>query len=196
MVAIARRFRSAGLSVRSGFGVSMRITDFFFDRPHIERRVNQANRRNLNHAGGLVRKIAKNSMRRRKRSSEPGTPPSAHAESGSPASLKNILYGYDDQAGDGRGGVIVGPVFLNQLQYSGRNLMRGTVPSLHEFGGTVGLREKKVGQSWRPVGRRRPRPGQPVRIRRATYPARPFMKPALKKAAPKFRNIWADSITG
>jgi hypothetical protein len=74
-------------------------------------------------------------------------------------------------------------------------LTPGTVPKVMEKGGTVGLREKKVGKVWRPVGRRKPRPGQQTRVRRARYAAHPFMLPALIDEAPKFPDLWANSIS-
>ena len=71
----------------------------------------------------------------------------------------------------------------------------GTVPATLEFGGQVGIREKRVGTVWRPVGGRRPRPGQPTRVRMANYAPRPFMGPALEAERDKFPQLWARSIS-
>lgn len=166
-------------------GVTYQLKDFFFDRMKVQAQLDKQRLKFLNRAGGFVRKVARNSMRRRKKPSPPGTPPSAHSTD-KVATLKNILYGYDPQ----RESVIVGPVKLNQKMYFNGRLQAGSVPALHEHGGRAGVREKLVGKEWRPVGRRKPRPGQPVRVRTATYPARPFMAPALEKAASKFPALW------
>ncbi len=51
-----------------------------------------------------------------------------------------------------------------------------------------------AGSKWIPVGRRKPLPNQPTRVRVAKYPARPFMGPALAAEAPKFPSLWSGSV--
>ena len=53
------------------------------------------------------------------------------------ATLKNILFGYNSEFS-----IIVGPVRLNQKHVMGGQLIHGTVPHIHEHGGTMGHREK------------------------------------------------------
>jgi len=171
------------------FTVSMKIVDAFFDRPAVLNRMDRATARSLSQAGAFVRRRAISRLRRRKRYSKPGESPSIHSTD-RVASLKNILFGFD-----GRYSVVIGPVGLNQKQYVAGRITAGTVPATLEFGGQVGIREKRVGTIWRPVGRRRPRPGQPTRVRMANYAPRPFMGPALEAERDKFPQLWARSIS-
>jgi hypothetical protein len=171
------------------FTVAMKIVDSFFDRPAVLARMARATARSLSKAGAFVRRRAISRLRRRKRYSKPGESPSIRSTD-RVASLRNILFGFD-----GRYSVIVGPVGLNQLQYAGGRLSAGTVPATLEFGGQVGIREKLVGATWVPTGRRKPRPDQPTRVRVANYAPRPFMGPALEAERDKFPNLWARSIS-
>ncbi len=52
----------------------------------------------------------------------------------------------------------------------------------------------RAGTKWIPLGRRKPLPGQPVRVRLANYAPRPFMQPALAQERDKFPQLWARSI--
>ena len=52
----------------------------------------------------------------------------------------------------------------------------------------------RAGTKWIPLGRRRPLPGQPVRVRLANYAPRPFMEPALRQEVDKFPGLWARSL--
>lgn len=45
------------------------------------------------------------------------------------------------------------------------------------------------GTKWVPLGRGAKK-GQPTRVRSATYPARPFMGPAVAKTRDKFKDLW------
>lgn len=127
----------------------------------------RANVRNLRRAGAKLRRIGRQKIRRRKRASSAGAPPSAHAPGGS--GLKLILYDVDPR----RETAIVGPVLFKS---------RGDpVPGVLEQGGTteieVGPREKRV--------------RVPVRIA-----ARPFMGPANEDLAGsgEFLELWGDSV--
>ena len=53
----------------------------------------------------------------------------------------------------------------------------------------------RAGNKWVRVGKRPPLPGQPVRVRLASYAPRPFMKPALDQEQDKFPQLWARSIS-
>lgn len=169
------------------FGVTYKVKNAFFDRKAVAAEIGAKSAKALSKFGGYVRKTAQRSMRRRKKPSEPGQPPSTHSRD-AVASLRNILYALDRNSPLGR--VVVGPVLLNQKQYIGGVLTSGTVPQLHEFGGRAGIREKLVGREWRPRGKFKPRPGQPQRVRQATFPARPFMFPALEAVSPKFPELF------
>jgi hypothetical protein len=149
----------------------------------------KANRKALSKAGAFIRRRARSSLRRRKKSSEPGQPPSVHT-SDRVATLKNILFAYEPQSES----LVVGPVKLNQkAALLGPQLGDATVPQVHEFGATVKVREVKVGKGWR-SGMRRVRPEQTIRVRAATYPERPFMGPALDAEKDNIPDAWEGSV--
>ncbi|HOM77081.1 MAG TPA: hypothetical protein PLE88_11240, partial [Anaerohalosphaeraceae bacterium] len=56
----------------------MKITHLFFDSPKVIRAVDKSTRKVLSRFGAFVRRTAKQSIRKRKKSSTPGTPPSSH----------------------------------------------------------------------------------------------------------------------
>lgn len=91
----------------------------FFDSPKVVAAVDAAARRVLSKFGAFVRTAAKSSIRKRKKASEPGSPPSSHT-----GLLKKFIYfGYDQS----RQSVVIGPTRLNN---SG-----GTAPESLEYGG-------------------------------------------------------------
>lgn len=102
----------------------------FLDRAKVKSAVSKDTRAVLAQAGGYTRKTAIRSIRKRKKSAEPGQPPHSHVEQDSQG-LRNILFAYD-----GRFSVVVGPIAFNQ--HGGG----GTVPELMEFGGTSEVRER------------------------------------------------------
>ncbi len=174
-------------------GVTYEMKKMFFDRAKVQAALTKQRHKFLGNVGGYVRKTAIRSMRRvgkRGKPSRPGQPPKFHGDE--QFSLRKILYGFDAI----RQSVVIGPVKGNKKTYVGGVLLPGTVPNLHEFGGRVGIREKRVGSDWTPIGKRKARPGQPMRVRLATYPARPFMAPALVKAEKKFPGLWANNSSG
>lgn len=199
------------------FTVSYAIKEQFFDRKKVEEEAKARGLKGLGKIGWFIRQKARGSQKKfgmarakpknlngkvyarwlneikNRPASAPGKPPNAHTDN-PVATLRNILYGFDSW----RGSVVIGPVRLNKKQYLNGKLSAGTIPALHEFGGTAGIREKQItigGQSkWVPVGRRKPRPGQATRVRLARYPARPYMAPALAKAREKFPTIWYGSV--
>jgi len=107
--------------------IDMKVTRLFFDRKAVTDNVDRAARRVLSKFGAYVRRSAKSSIRKRKRASLPGQPPSSHT-----GLLKRfIFFGYDP----GRQSVVIGPVRL-----MGRN--RGEAPPLLEYGGRTTLKRK------------------------------------------------------
>ena len=104
----------------------------FFDRAQVRRKVHTATRRVLSRFGAFVRRAAKSSIRKRKRASAPGQPPSSHT-----GLLKRfIFFGYDPA----RRSVVIGPERLNQKV--------GDAPEALEYGGTStvieGIRGKRT----------------------------------------------------
>jgi hypothetical protein len=97
-------------------------------------------------------------------------------------------------------------VQLNQVNFTIESVT-STVAGLHERGETAIIREYRYASiegegepaNWRRVdGRRRydERPGYrfETRRRRARYPKRPFMRPALEAEAPNFPELFKNSI--
>lgn len=187
--------------------VTYKIKSLFVDRPEIQRAIEKANKRALPKAGAHTRRRAIQSLRRRKKPSTAGSPPSVHSDS-KVANLRNILFGFDPS----RGSMLVGPVKLNGRSSFGPQL-NGTVPETHEFGGSgrvkVGLEARAAGKKrfrkndprrhdpteWR-ILRREPRPGQPVKTVTAHWSQRAFMGPALRAEAPNFPSLYFGQIHG
>lgn len=143
---------------------------YFFDRQLVIDAIGKANVKNLSKAGAFIRRGARSSLRRRKRPSSAGEPPSVHTRHPT-ATLKNIWFVFDPSTRS----VLVGPVKLNGSRLRGSD--RDTVPELLELGGVA------------MVGGRKSQPR-----RKARYAKRPFMGPALERELPKFVGLWADSV--
>jgi len=113
----------------------MKITHLFFDSPKVVRAVDKSTRRVLSRFGAFVRQTAKQSIRKRKKTSTPGTPPSSHT-----GLLKRfIFFGYDRQ----KDSVVIGPTRLTDNN-------RGEAPSILEYGGRTTVDKKRVKISARP----------------------------------------------
>ncbi len=111
----------------------------FFDGKAVRRYMDRKTRRVLSRFGAFVRKTAKQSIRKRKKPSAPGQPPSSHVG----LLRKFIWFGYDPA----KGSVAIGPARLTQND-------RGEAPSLLEYGGSTTLQRKGK----RRHARIRPRP--------------------------------------
>jgi len=100
------------------------IKRWFFDRRVAIDRVDAATRRVLSKFGAYVRRSARSSIRKRKRPSAPGRPPSSHTG----LLRKFIYFAFDPD----RRSVVVGPVQLHRrasgvplvLEYGGRTTVR------------------------------------------------------------------------
>ena len=104
----------------------------FFDSKAVISATDKATRRVLSKFGAYVRRSAKSSIRKRKRFSEPGKPPSSHT-----GKLKKFIYfGYEPI----NASVVVGPV-----QFSGK----GPIPKILEHGGSEIVRRKRRGKTTR-----------------------------------------------
>jgi hypothetical protein len=116
--------------------IDLKVKRLFFDRPAVLSKVDAATRRVLSKFGAFVRRTAKSSIRKRKKPSPPGKPPSSHT-----GLLKRLIFfGYDPN----RRSVVIGPEPL-----------RSTVeaPPLLEYGGTArrkGRGGKSVTATYKP----------------------------------------------
>ena len=122
-----------GVPGKGNFGFE--ITKLFFDKKAVTNRVDAGTRRVLSKFGAFVRRTAQSSIRKRKRISNPGEPPSSHIG----LLKKFIFFGYDPSARS----VVIGPVWLSQKG-------RGEAPALLEHGG--------LGKVGKQRARYRPRP--------------------------------------
>lgn len=166
--------------------------------------------RSLRHAAGAVRLTARRSIRRRKKASQPGSPP--HTQSGN---LKRSIR-YEVTQDD----ALIGPV----------NEFGGRIWNLHEFGGMGRPRRLLKPHRFKPgefgpvrVRRRGAKPTQATSFHRARlrttaqaaratrlieeenqrrtggpgprrYPRRPFMGPALEMMRPRLPKFWRNSV--
>lgn len=218
--------------------VMVSMKEFFFDRDAVRSKLTKKRHGALLNAGSLTRKVARNSLRRRKAPSQPGQPPHVHTRS-SAVTLKNIQFSFDLNAEE----TIVGPVGLVD-HITGD----GAVPGILERGAMIShqnarRRKRKIGFSGEIAidekrGKLRDSAGRFLtqdkrkgtastkevvdyrgKKRRVTYTrlktdaqvaradaineelygpetitgeikARPFMEPAVEKAAPKFPEMY------
>lgn len=108
--------------------IDLRIKQMFFDRPKVKRAVDAARRQVLSKAGAFIRQTARTSIRKRKGTSKPGSPPHSHVG----LLRRFILFGYDKQSDS----VVIGPV---GFKASG-------APRVLERGGTATVTRRKRGK--------------------------------------------------
>jgi len=152
--------------------VRFKMARMFFDRAEVLGAVDKAARRVLSKFGAFVRRTARQSIRKRKKASKPGNPPSSHT-----GLLKQfIFFAYEPN----RRSVIIGPEKL-----IGR-VARKALPAL-EYGGE----SETWNLHWKTIGgqRRRVRTYEKINIK-----ARPFMRPAFAKEEPQMPHLWRDSV--
>jgi len=111
--------------------IRMVTKQMFFDRKAVTSAVDRATRKVLSRFGAFVRTSARHSIRKRKRASAPGEPPSSHTG----LLRKFIFFGFDRD----RRSVVIGPQRRNQKV--------GDAPHALEYGGTStvveGLRSRR-----------------------------------------------------
>ena len=102
--------------------IRFEITKLFFDKKAVRDKVDAGTRRVLSKFGAFVRRTARSSIRKRKKPSSPGSPPSSHIG----LLKKFIFFGYEPA----KRSVVIGPVRLSQQG-------RGEAPHLVEYGGST-----------------------------------------------------------
>jgi hypothetical protein len=174
--------------------------DMFFDRPAVMKLIDEKESKAFNRIGGRVRVSAIRGMRSQRkpknkplvrRASSPGQPPRRHVASGS--GLSKIWYSYDRP----KHRVVIGPLKFNWSKFP-----EATVPQLQEFGGSVTITEVDYSGGWGEprwyrVGNRGENKARkerrPVRTRKANYPARPFMRPAMTNNQAFILDAWSGA---
>lgn len=163
---------------------------FFFDTERVMRATTKAERTVLSRFGAFVRRAAKSSIRKRKRISAPGEPPSSHTG----VLRQFIFFAYEPE----RKNVVIGPALTNQLFFDRNALpIKGTVPSVLEEGGTVRILEvQRIDGGWRraDLRSRRRLAGRPTRLRRVDIEARPYMGPAYESTKQDLPEMWQNAI--
>jgi len=163
----------------------------FFDTDFVKAAVDAAKRANLSRQGAFVRTAARSSIRSRKKSNQPGKPPSSHE-----GTLKRFLFfAYEPD----RESVVIGPAKTNQVFFGndGRPVS-GTTPEVLEHGGDIFIREVWKWRRWRraDLRSRRRNADLPTRLRKVDVAARPFMAPALEKGLADLDKVWRNSVKG
>ena len=171
------------------FHMEFKVKELFFDAPRVMAAVDAAKRKNLTQQGAFVRTAARSSIRKRKRPSEPGQPPSSHA-----GLLRDfIFFAYEPFTQS----VVIGPAKTNQVFFDKDGQpVTGTVPEVLEYGGSIFIREVFKHGGWQraDLRSRRRLAGLPTRTRKVTIAARPFMAPALVSAKEDLAKVWKDSV--
>lgn len=163
----------------------------FFDRAKVMSRMADAKREALADAGAWIRTVARNSIRRRKRRSFAGEPPTNRT-----GILKKFLYFAFDFV---RNTMVVGPVPTGQVFFDGDGRpVKGTVPGVLEHGGEINVLEVQLrpGGKWfrRDLRATRREGHLPQRFRKCQIAPRPYMAPALEKSASKIPEFFRDSV--
>lgn len=172
---------------------------FFLDRDAVKKALGKVNTQILSRFGSFVMRTAKQSMRRRKKPSAPGTPPSAHSKDAQHpyGPLLKTLYRYEFDPTTKS--VVIGP--------KGKTNIAG--PTLQEYGGNKIIKTRifteKSGKRATPAQaeafRRGIANGRIILTKRPTHqksvhlPARPYSRPALAENLPKFPTLYAGKIT-
>jgi hypothetical protein len=156
------------------YAVQPRFKLVYFDRSIIRSRWSKFNKNPLEKAGNVVRKIARQSIKRRKlggRSGPIGEPPRSRQPGATPPF--KMIYSVPYQFGTT---VIVGMVGFNSEG----------MPGYHEHGGRA-FRFVFARNTYNRFG---------GRVRRSVrYPRRPFMMPALVKGKQRFPALWRNSLS-
>ncbi len=121
-------------------------TKMFFDRDKVVNAMDRKTHQCLSSAGAFARTVMKRGMRRRKKISQPGEYPSAHA-----GQLRDLIYfGFDGNTKT----AVIGPKLYSGKDTAQRNK---TIPQLINEGGTVvrAIRQKngtlkRVTQQYQP----------------------------------------------
>lgn len=126
--------------------------------------------------------------------SAPGTPPHTHVPISHMLGFRRNLYNAYDK---GSHSAVVGP---------SKKGAEWTIPRLHEFGGSKGLRQwvlvPKYPRYTKPIVKwigMRDDPGQgwvaTGQTKSARYPARPYMAPALEKCRPRLARLFEGTFS-
>jgi len=142
--------------------LTVQVKELFFDREKVIRSVERGQRRAMTRVGGFVRTTARRSIRKRKRASEPGKPPSSHT-----GLLRGgIFFNYEPDQGT----VVIGPV----------KFKNSNAPEVLEYGGTATIRRRNTKNEKKRVER--------VRVRARPYMG-PALETSRERIPDAFEDI-------
>lgn len=169
------------------FGMNFKsFQQSFINTEKIIDKAERAKVRPLVRSGALVRTIARRSIRKRKKSAQPGSPPSAHA-----GHLRRKIFFAPDAT---RGSVVIGPELFNTSPIDIVNTQPAT--ETLEYGGKIGIREVYDKGQWKRRSLVKNLRGKRKRIRYVTVKARQYMGPGFDQALPQLNEFWRNSIRG
>lgn len=161
---------------------------WFFDSDLVTSRMSRTTLISFRKIGGNVRLIARRSLRKRKKASAPGEPPSSHEGS----LRERIFFIWDPQTQS----VTIGPERFNHIYFDGDGKpLNGAVPGVLEEGGEIQRLEfQRSDGSWTRADFRSRRrwAGRPRRFVNLSIAARPFMVPALETSKGRYADLWAE----
>jgi hypothetical protein len=173
----------------------------FLDRAEISGAIDAGTRRALSKFGAFVRTRSRSSIRKRKKASKPGSPPSSHV-----GTLKKLIFfTYDAQ----KKSVVIGPTLFSGTKFIGT---KSGAPETLEYSGDVTIREavkgakkarsKAQAKAYRRLLKERRLIAEPRQYttRTITVQQRPYMRPAfmaeLPRAPQQFKNCIRSSRGG
>lgn len=119
--------------------LDIRISNMFFDRAELQKKIGKRNAMAMMKAGAYIRKRAQTRiLKRRKKPSAPGQPPNVHAKD-KKRSLRYITFHFNEDTES----LIVGPQKIPNNPQSPTIAAGYTVPQILEFGGTIAIKEEK-----------------------------------------------------
>lgn len=148
--------------------LDVKLRDWFLDTARVAQLVDKANLRNMQKAGLYVRKVARNSMKKKRGAAPPGKPPHVHR-----GFLKDALItAYDPTTRT----VVVGPIGFSSSDS----------PLRLETGGraTIKVRHRR---------RKGEKRGRVTKARVTVHP-HPYMGPALENSKPYIPELWRSSL--
>ncbi len=164
-----------------------------FDRSIIRSNWNAINRNPLHKAASYVRKVARNSIKRRKskKISPVGTPPYSHWPGATPPFEQ--IFNFPINLGSGQ--------IIGMTGFGAQPAGELPPPGLHEHGGRARRRLynlQRIGmqQTRNSLGQFTPLPVPKFIDRTVKYPQRPFMRPALLKSLGHISQFWRGSVSG
>ena len=113
--------------------VTFKLKNYFFDRDIVKNAMDAKSVRALSRVGAFIRRTARTSIRKSKKTAAAGQPPRSHSQDDT-ISIRNIQFGYDTSTRS----MVIGPVQLNSKSGTSAG-----VPNLLEFGGEA-VRGKKT----------------------------------------------------